>query len=76
MKEGKSFRIGVMGASLSALVCFTPLVVLMGKFGLGLDAMTYSGIALLVLASVWNVWPLSKLDDVAGSLDERNGVAL
>ena len=27
MKEGKSFRIGVLGASLSALVCFTPLVV-------------------------------------------------
>ena len=27
MKEGKSFRLGVLGASLSALVCFTPLAV-------------------------------------------------
>ncbi len=56
--------------------CIASLVVLIGKFGLGIDAMTYSGIAVLVLASVWNVWPLSKLDDVAGSLDESNGVAL
>ncbi len=56
--------------------CIASLVVLIGKFGLGIDAMTYSGIAVLVLASVWNVWPPSKLDDVPGSLDERNGVAL
>ena len=56
--------------------CAASLVVLIGKFGLGIDAMTYSGIAILVLASVWNVWPQSKLDDAAGSLDERNGVAL
>ncbi len=44
------------------------LVVLGGKFGLGIDVMTYFGIAVLVLASVWNVWPLS-------TLDERSGVA-
>ncbi len=56
--------------------CIASLVVLIGKFGLGIDAMTYSGIAVLVLASVWNVWPLSKLDDVPGSLVESNGVAL
>ncbi len=56
--------------------CIASLVVLIGKFGLGVDAMTYSGIAVLVLASVWNVWPLSKLDDVSGNLVERNGVAL
>ncbi len=56
--------------------CIASLVVLIGKFGLGIDAMTYSGIAVLVLASVWNVWPLSKRDDVPGSLVERNDVAL
>ncbi len=56
--------------------CIASLVVLSGKFGLGIDAMTFSGIAVLVLASVWNVWPPSKLDDVPGSLVERNGVAL
>ncbi len=56
--------------------CIASLVVLIGKFGLGIDAMTYSGIAVLVFASVWNVWPLSKLDDLPGRLVERNGVAL
>ncbi len=56
--------------------CIASLVVLMGKFGMGMVAMTYAGIAILVLASVWNVWPLWKLDDVPGSLDGRNGVAL
>ncbi len=56
--------------------CIASLVVLIGKFGLGIDAITYSGIAVLVLASVWNVWRLLKLDDVPGSLDERNAVAL
>ncbi len=56
--------------------CIASLVVLIGKFGLGIDAMTYSGIAVLVLASVWNIWPLSKLDDLPESLVERNGVAL
>ncbi len=59
-----------------AVGCVASLVVLMGKFGLGLDAMTYSGIALLVLASVWNVWPLSKLDDLPGSLDDGIRVTL
>ncbi len=55
--------------------CIASLVVLIGKFGLGIDAMTYSGIGVLVLASVWKLWPLSKLDDVPGSL-ERRPVAL
>ncbi len=59
-----------------AVGCLASLVVLTGKFGLGLDAMTYTGIALLVLASIWNVWPLSKLDDLPGSLDDGNPVAL
>ncbi len=52
------------------------VVVLSGKFGLGIDTMTYSGIAVLILASVWNVWPRPKLDDVPGTLDERSGVAI
>ena len=55
--------------------CIAALVVLIGKFGLGIDAMTYSGIGVLVLASVWNLWPLSKLDDVPESL-ERDPVAI
>ncbi len=58
-----------------AVGCIGSLVVLIGKFGLGIDAMTYAGIGVLVLASVWNLWPLSKLDDVPGSL-ERKPVAL
>ncbi len=55
--------------------CIASLVVLIGKFGLGIDAMTYAGIGVLVLASVWKLWPHSKLDDVPGSL-ERRPVAL
>ncbi len=33
------------------------LLVLAGKFGLGWNAITYTGVALVVGASVWNVWP-------------------
>ena len=33
------------------------LVVLVSKFVLGLDEGTYVGVGVLVLASVWNVWP-------------------
>ncbi len=56
--------------------CMASLVVLIGKFGIGLDAMTYAGIAVLVLASVWNVWPLWQLDDVLENLDERDRLTL
>ena len=52
------------------------LVVLSGKFGMGIDAMTYAGIAVLVLASVWNVWPPPKLDDVPRTVDDRIGVGI
>ena len=55
--------------------CMASLVVLIGKFGIGLDAMTYAGIAVLVLASVWNVWPLWRLD-VLENLDERDRLTL
>ncbi len=71
-----AFRASRRGYAPLAAGCIASLVVLIGKFGLGIEAMTYSGIAVLVLASVWNVWPLSMLDDVPGSLVERNGVAL
>lgn len=33
------------------------VVVLIGKFKLGSDAAMYSGLGLLVLASIWNTWP-------------------
>ncbi len=56
--------------------CMASLVVLIGKFGIGLDAMTYAGIAVLILASVWNVWPLWRLDDVLENLDERDRLTL
>ncbi len=56
--------------------CMASLVVLIGKFGIGLDAMTYAGIAVLVLASAWNVWPLWRLDDVLENLDERDRLTL
>ncbi len=32
-------------------------IVLGGKFALGLDVAMYGGVALLVVASVWNAWP-------------------
>lgn len=32
-------------------------VILIGKFALGLDVLAYMGIAVLVAASVWNIWP-------------------
>jgi hypothetical protein len=33
------------------------IVVLVGKFQLESVATTYAGITLLVVASVWNIWP-------------------
>lgn len=33
------------------------IVVLVGKFQLESAAISYAGIALLVIASVWNIWP-------------------
>jgi hypothetical protein len=33
------------------------IIVLVGKFQLESNATTYGGIAILVIASVWNVWP-------------------
>ena len=32
--------------------------------------------AVLTLASVWNVWPPPRLDDVPGILNDGNGVAI
>ena len=33
------------------------VLLVVGKFVLGLDAITYGGTGLLIVASVWNSWP-------------------
>ena len=45
----------VIGSSASAVVLF-------GKFLFHYDAIMYSGIGLLIAASVWNAWPKRKMD--------------
>ena len=40
-----------------AVGAIATLVVIASKFVLGLDGGTYLGVGVLVLASVWNVWP-------------------
>ncbi len=40
-----------------AVGAFGATVVLVSKLLLGIEAGTYAGVALLVVASVWNVWP-------------------
>jgi mercuric ion transport protein len=37
------------------------IVVLVGKFHLESVATTYAGITLLVVASVWNIWPRRRI---------------
>ncbi len=44
------FAVGLIAAS----------VVLLGKFAMGSEVVMYTGIALLVAASVWNAWPLHR----------------
>lgn len=38
------------------------IIVLVGKFQLESAAITYTGVALLVIASVWNIWPRRTSD--------------
>jgi len=49
--------LGLIGAS----------VIVVAKFALGLDPLTYAGVALLIAASVWNVWPKSQTKQACGS---------
>ncbi len=47
-------RVGLLAAS----------IMLVGQFLLGLTWLTYSGIALLIAASVWNSWPVKAKSKV------------
>ena len=53
-------------------------IVLGGKFALGLDVAMYGGIALLVVASLWNAWPrmLAKSDNDVCPVCASGGQAL
>ena len=44
-----------LGLAASALI-------LAGKFGLDSHSMMYGGVVLLVCASVWNAWPLKRIE--------------
>jgi hypothetical protein len=44
-----------LGLAASALI-------LIGKFGLDSHSMTYGGVVLLVCASVWNAWPVKRIE--------------
>ena len=43
-------------------------VLLIGKFALNLDVATYGGAVLLVLASVWNSWPVRSTNPLANQI--------
>lgn len=43
------------GPLFAGLVAST--AVLVGKFGIGVDVLTYAGVGVLVAASIWNLWP-------------------
>lgn len=45
-----------------ALGAVAALVVVGAKYALGFDALTYVGVALLVAAGIWNVWPPRRID--------------
>jgi len=49
--------LGLIGASL----------IVVAKFALGLDPLIYAGVALLIAASVWNIWPESRTKQACGS---------
>ncbi len=74
MKEGAALRVGVLGASLSALVCFTPLVITaLGLVGLSswfpwVDS-AFHGILAICLAIVgfaaYRIWRMKKKREVS-----------
>ena len=43
-------------------------VLLSGKFALNLDVATYGGAVLLILASVWNSWPVRSANQPADQI--------
>jgi hypothetical protein len=51
-------RHGVMPMALGVLAS---AAVLAGKFGLGSDPVVFAGLAMLVVASVWNAWPRKEV---------------
>ncbi len=47
-----------------ALGVAAAVIVVAGKFVLGIDAAVYGGVALLIGASIWNAWPRKATRDV------------
>ncbi len=45
------------------------VLLVVGKFVLGLDAITYGGIGLLIVASVWNSWPKKQMQSDSVQID-------
>ena len=43
------------------------IVIIVGKFVLSLGLLTYSGIGLLIIASIWNLWPRKNKGNVSCS---------
>jgi hypothetical protein len=43
------------------------IIIIIGKFVLSLGLLTYSGIGLLIIASVWNLWPRKNKGNVSCS---------
>lgn len=50
-QQRRGFGPALVGLAAAALIVF-------GKFVLNLETATYSGLALLIAASVWNAWPI------------------
>jgi hypothetical protein len=50
-----------------ALGVVSALTVLIGKFGFDSDNATYLGLAVLVVASAWNAWPVKKSGNVCAA---------
>lgn len=54
-----------------ALGAAAAILMLVGKFGFDSDPATYTGIALLVAASVWNTWPRRRRDRSCPQCDQE-----
>jgi hypothetical protein len=57
-RQRRGFKPLLLGVAASAAV-------LIGKFDLESNSITYSGIALLVAASIWNAWPRRVVESCA-----------
>jgi hypothetical protein len=56
------FALGIIGA----------MAVLIGKFGVESNAVTFTGIVVLVVASAWNMWPLPTVKSCSCNCQDGN----